>query len=418
MKYQKQVIIIVGAYSSGYKLAPAFLGRGYQCIHIDVSTEIAANYNQDNFFSHQFSLNSEKSQTLDTILEQLKAYSIKAVIAASEWGVLIADEIAAYFNVPQNCIERSIARRHKFHMIDALRKANVPCAKQFHSQSLEEIIGWYRLNNIKKVVMKPPMGAYSDGVGICQSEAEIKSIFNKNINQKNFTGDINDEYVIQEYLDGQHFVVNAVSVDGLHFITDIWEDINHHEGTYLIDEYSELLSRDDINFQILADYTYKSLNALGIRNGPSHSEVKLTSDGPKLIETGARLAGGLDFSVVEEGNGFSQLSLTIDSILNPDLFIQRINLYQQIKSKKIRFIYMFSEVEGKITKSINLDIFKPITGIMSINFLLNTNDSLGKTKFSVGHPGYAMILRDNTSQLDQDYQQFRQVEAHFFQELI
>ncbi|TXI92659.1 MAG: hypothetical protein E6Q33_06235 [Neisseriales bacterium] len=102
MKYQKQAIIIVGAYSSGYKLAPAFLGRGYQCIHIDVSTEIAANYNQDNFFSHQFSLNSEKSQTLDTILEQLKAYSIKAVIAASEWGVLIADEIAAYFNVPQN----------------------------------------------------------------------------------------------------------------------------------------------------------------------------------------------------------------------------------------------------------------------------------------------------------------------------
>jgi len=418
MKFQKHAIIIVGAYSSGYKLAPAFLGRGYQCIHIDINNEISANYNQSNFFSRQFTLNDTDNQTLEVVIKELRSYSIKAVIAASEWGVLIADKIADHFNVFKNCIERSIARRHKFHMIDALRKANVPCARQFHSQNLEEILDWYKASKLQKVVMKPPMGAYSDGVGVCKSEAEITAIFNKNINQKNFTGDINDEYIIQEYLDGRHFVVNAVSVNGTHFVTDIWEDINHHEDTYLIDEYSELLAREDENFQTLTEYAYKALDALGIQNGPSHSEIKLTSKGPKLIETGARLAGGLDFSVVEEGNGFSQLSVTIDSILNPELFLQRIDLYKKIQAKHVRFIYMFSAIEGKIVKPIELGLFKAVSGLMSINLLLNQNDNLGKTKYSVGHPGYAMLINDSKINLEADYQKFREMEQQFFQGLI
>lgn len=34
-----------------------------------------------------------------------------------------------------------------------------------------------------------------------------------------------------------------------------------------------------------------AVNAIGIQNGPSHTEIKVTKDGPKVVELGARLGG-------------------------------------------------------------------------------------------------------------------------------
>ena len=34
-----------------------------------------------------------------------------------------------------------------------------------------------------------------------------------------------------------------------------------------------------------------AVKALGIQNGPSHTEIKVTSEGPKIVEIGARLGG-------------------------------------------------------------------------------------------------------------------------------
>ena len=36
MKQQRQAVVIVGADSKGYYIAPTLQGRGYQCIHVDV----------------------------------------------------------------------------------------------------------------------------------------------------------------------------------------------------------------------------------------------------------------------------------------------------------------------------------------------------------------------------------------------
>lgn len=42
----------------------------------------------------------------------------------------------------------------------------------------------------------------------------------------------------------------------------------------------------------LIEYTRMVLTSLGIKVGPSHFEVMMTTRGPVLIETGARMQGG------------------------------------------------------------------------------------------------------------------------------
>jgi hypothetical protein len=416
MKRQKQVIVIVSGYFNSRYLGPAFLGRGYQCFHVRTPIDDVDCEKPSCTFTQTFDVVEDG---IENIVKALKQYHIRAVVNGVEWAVMFGDKLASHFDVPKNNADSSLLRRHKFLMIDALKQAGIPCPIQFVSPDLEEILAWYQQCGHKKVVMKPTLSAFSDGVGICENNEEISQVFKANIHKKNLHGYINNEYVIQEFLVGKHYWVNTVCVNGNTFVTDIWHDINHHEGIYLIDEYMVPVSREEDVFKVLEAYIIRVLDALEIVHGPAHSEVMITDEGPKLIETGARLPGLLDFSLIEECYGFSQLSVTVDSILDPDLFVARTDLYKKNKPKQfLRLIYMYSELEGLITKEVVLDSFLKIPSLYSIQSSLTEGSKLQKTKYSLGHPGYAMLMSNNPEDLVRDYAAFRHMEKIFYNDLL
>lgn len=75
--------------------------------------------------------------------------------------------------------------------------------------------------------------------------------------------------------------------------------------------------------KILVPYVRKVLDAMGVKNGPSHGEVMMTPDGPCLVEMNCRAHGG-------DGNwrplcraltgGYSQVEASVDAILDPEKF--------------------------------------------------------------------------------------------------
>ena len=414
MKLQKHAIVIVGADRKGYYIGPALQGRGYQCIHVAFGKPTGADTGCPEWCTRELRLLSNDDAAIRDIVDQLKRYSIKAVVAAGDSGVIAANKLAQYFDVPKNPAGSSRLHRHKYHMVDALRLKGVPCPAQFCSRSLDEILAWYRTSGFTRTVMKPSLGGYSDGVGICESEADIAEVFRRNIDRVNVVGEIKDEYVIQEYLEGRHFVVNTVSVQGRHFVTDVWHDINHYEDTWLIDEYSDFVSRNAPEFSTLTAYVCNVLDALQICNGAAHTEVMLTLNGPRLIETGARLAGGIDFSVVEECNGYSQISVLADSLIAPHLFLDRIKTCEAAPSRFARFIYMSSDLSGRLGNRLDLNRFLEIPSLMSIKLTIAPHGQLNETRYALGHPGYAMLLADSREALDRDYASFRLIEKSFF----
>jgi hypothetical protein len=44
--------------------------------------------------------------------------------------------------------------------------------------------------------------------------------------------------------------------------------------------------------KILINYTRRTLDVLGIKHGPSHSEIMMTTEGPCLVEVNCRAHGG------------------------------------------------------------------------------------------------------------------------------
>ncbi len=58
--------------------------------------------------------------------------------------------------------------------------------------------------------------------------------------------------------------------------------------------------------------------ALGVRNGPTYTQVRLGSDGPRVVELAARLGGGHDAELVEAATGVPLNDLALDFALGND----------------------------------------------------------------------------------------------------
>ena len=110
--------------------------------------------------------------------------------------------------------------------------------------------------------------------------------------------------MVQEYLQGKEYVVDTVSLNGVHKCAALWEyDRRPTNGAGFVLHGQRLMTAGEDRAQELMEYTFSVLDALGIRNGPGHGEVKWHLDAPCLVEIGSRCHGaeGMWIPIADEG---------------------------------------------------------------------------------------------------------------------
>lgn len=99
--------------------------------------------------------------------------------------------------------------------------------------------------------------------------------------------------LVEEYLDGRELSVEMFTVDGEHRIVAVVA--KEVTGTPHFVEAQHIVPAplgDDLHEEVVVTVA-KALTAMGIRRGPTHTEVKLTPSGPAAVEINPRLAGGM-----------------------------------------------------------------------------------------------------------------------------
>jgi biotin carboxylase len=417
MFLQKKVIVIVEASITGKYFAPAFKGNGYECIHVDIAAKIPKKFESFNKVELSCFKKNIKNQSIEKIIAKLKEYDVKAVIAGSETGVNAADQIAAAFPVLKNDVATTFCRRDKYLMIEALREHDIPCAAQYKSDNVDDLVNFYKYSNFDKVVFKPTLASSSEGVTFCKNASEIRRAFAENFHKRNNEGQVNTEFVLQEFLNGDEYIVDSVSCEGNHFITGIWKRVGDNDNIIATNKYIDFVLRNDENFQVLENYTKFVLHAVGIKNGPAHSELKLTKDGPKLIEVGARLSGIDSFFAQSEAQGYSQLSVAVETYLQPQLFLNRIAVYKNLPQKAMRVVIFDPSFKKKICNKPDIESFMKLSTIKSVEFFLKPGDYIKQNKYIYDRPGYAVMVADDHELFEKDYLTFRELEQKFYEEI-
>ncbi|WP_323840693.1 ATP-grasp domain-containing protein [Photorhabdus africana] len=407
MSINRKLVIIVDAYGPARYFQQYLKQQGYLCVHLLGTSQPLPRLNlfdleqYDATLVHTGDFNITVGN-INTLVASLDA-ELCEILPGVEPGVLLADKLSYHFGLHNNGIEKSRARRDKSEMADVLSVANIPIPHYCRTDTLNEALNFARRYDWP-VVLKPLDSAGTNGVHFCYSEKEVINAFHQVMGVENNMGFINQEVLLQTFLSGKEFMVNTVSRDGQHYVSDIWyTDKIHIKGysriynkNYLVDSRSE-------EYALLKEYVFRVLDTLDIKYGPAHSEVIITPEGPMLVEIASRISGAVDPQFNQACLGNDQIALTLESYLEPEKFLQRIGLPYQVKKLGLQ-IFLISKKAGKITLFDFPQHLRYIPSVVNFKLKPNVGDILVKTFDLSSSPGIVHLVADNEKTLLQDYQ--------------
>lgn len=411
MNFVSNFCLIVDGYSSGRFLPLELKKYGFDCVHVQ-STQIIPECYRASFYKENFITNIIYEGNIEKTLEDLSKYNISFLMVATESGVEFADFLSEKMGLPSNGTRLSKARRNKFEMAEAIRKAGLKSVNHIKSSSVDVILAWANDQGTWPVVLKPLDSLGTDNVIFCKNEADIASAFKRIIESKNRIDKQNTEVLGQQFLHGTEYFVNTVSSQGKHYVTEIWQYFKRTvPGAAYIYDMEKILPFDgDIQADI-CNYVYHVLDALEISFGPAHTEVMMTNDGPVLIETGARLGGSMISAAASNILEFNQVELAVESYVDCQKFLTRIGKPYLLRYNAI-YVSLISEQEGIVRSLSRIDEIKQLPSFFDMHLSITVGSQLKKTVNSFTCPGFVYLIHDNLEVLRQDYHAIRTLERN------
>jgi len=264
----------------------------------------------------------------DSIVKLLKPINVIAVIPDGDDSVLDSDYFSNQLNIISNPIETTKCRRDKYDMQEQIKKFGLTSIQQKKCKKISDILEFVSNHPNIRYVIKPDRGAATETTYLCNNSEMLVEKFNIIMKSDRNQADLNDKCcLVQEYLDGEEWIVNTASRHGSHKIINVMKynksSVNGLDFTYLE---TVLIEPKEVPNELLI-YSTNVLNALQIENGAAHSEIKMSSKGPCLIEVGSRVGGGQNREYLLEcirptskGLKYNQSIATVYAYCNQSLF--------------------------------------------------------------------------------------------------
>ena len=232
--------------------------------------------------------------TLDQeeVYRQALIYQPDVVITSTSEGPV---RTAAYVNEklgkqPDLSYEDSLCATIKSHMRDRLKAFDLPIPEYYAVNDFDEFADAVsRLQG--HCIVKPADNAGSRGV-VLLNETTFPS---KDQLQKTYEyskeNARNGIVMVEEYMTGAEVSVEAMTVNGETTIITITDKFITPPPYFVELAHSEPSQLDEDTKEQIRLITKKALKAIHLLNGPSHTEMKITKSGPKIVELAARLGG-------------------------------------------------------------------------------------------------------------------------------
>ena len=370
-------IVFVEVKSTGVNFIQDAVYRNYYPIVLQTKLgdgEYAEEYQEETDISlkkvkEDFELIFEKDSYEET-LEMVREYDPVLVIPANERGVILATKLANDLNLLCNPIENLDAMTLKDKMQDKLAENGLRHIRGKVVRSVDEAIEYYDNESLNEVVIKPVYGAASVGVRICLNRKEMIDVLTEQFKGENYYGDEIKKYLVQERIDGEEYIVNTVSNNGVHRITTIWKYKKQKtsEGGQIYD-YAHTVNDLNIGEASLVEYAYKVCDAIGIKYGAVHGEYMIDDKGPILIEVNCRPMGGnLDAEFLDKISGQHETDSTLDSYLNPDKFeFERLRGYKLYEHGALKILIIPRDIIAESSSMNHVNIHLKSHFYTSIN---------------------------------------------------
>ena len=168
------------------------------------------------------------------------------------------------------------------------------------------------------LIIKPCRGRASAGVSVVYGPEDVAIKFERS-NTATAPRLEPSPLLVERYLQGREYSVEAISEGGQHVILSI------------VEKYKEEVSKVEIGHMIPAildsntyteieNHIVKVLDALNIRFGITHTEIMLTEEGPRVIETHVRAAGDDIPYLLQDSLGLDPLQYVVEQAAGESIY--------------------------------------------------------------------------------------------------
>ena len=243
-------------------------------------------------------LSSEDEEGIDRLA---RARGIDGIVSpGADWPVGIAARVAERIGLPHPIDARTGAvATSKMRQREAFAEAGVP-----HARAIDPRDPAVEL----PAVVKAPDRQGQRGLALVRSRAELEPALAA-ARSESRSGAV----LVEQLVEGPELTVNGFSVAGRFVPLTVTDRLTAEPpafGVALAHVWPSAHDTDEV-----ADAARAAVEAVGIREGPSYTQVRLGVAGPVVMEVAARLGGGHDAELCEAATGVDLNGLAIEAAL-------------------------------------------------------------------------------------------------------
>ena len=246
-------------------------------------------------------ISSEDEEAVDRLA---RARDVDGIVSpGADWPVGIAARVAERIGLAHPITARtgSIVTS-KARQREAFAAAGVPHAREVDPRDAELPF---------PVVVKAPDRQGQRGLALVRSPGELDAALAAALAESR-----GGAVLVEEHVEGPEVTVNAVSVDGCFVPLTVTDRLTAEPPAFGVALAHLWPSRHDTAAAV--DAAAAAVAAVGIRNGPSYTQLRLGPAGPVVMEVAARLGGGHDAELCAAATGVDLNALAVSFALDDD----------------------------------------------------------------------------------------------------
>ncbi len=310
------------------------------------------------------------------------AGNLRAVLGVDDETTVVAAELAAVWGLPHNRVEAVRCTRDKYALRVALERAGLRGPAFFRRVARDESPEIVAGEVAYPCVLKPLSLSASRGVlraddpaGFVAAFRRIESILDAPDVRKR--GGDREHLLVEEYLDGEEVAVEGLLESGSLHPLAIFDKPDPLRGPTFEETIYVTPSRHDgaVQRAVLAEVG-RAAAAVGLTHGPLHAELRLTANGPCLLEIAPRTIGGLCARTLRFGAGISLEELVLRHALGLEVNAERESAAAGVMMLPVPRAGILRKVRG-------LPAAQAIDGVVEITISLHAGSEL--TPLPEGH---------------------------------
>ncbi len=327
-------------------------------------------------------IEKEVISTIDipAVLEAAKRHRIDGIMTlASDMPMRTVACIGKELGLPAISEEAAFRATDKYAMRKALKQNNVPVPDFFGVQTVDELRAAVSKLPGEQYIMKPADSSGSRGVHLlCRTEDPVGEF------RETLRFSRSNTVVVEEFMMGPEVSVESITAKGKTDIIAITDKIIVGDGNFTeIGHTQPSMLGWEIQEEIKR-VVRQTITAIGIDHSPSHTELKVTPSGVKVVEIGARLGGdNITTHLVPLSTGVNMVEACILLALGEPLP----QYEKQSRSAAIRYL---NPTPGIITAIEGVENASEIPGVKSVRLLREIGDPITPITCSSDRIGFVI----------------------------